>query len=75
MDQSLKSWVLPLEWQEGETSAVVEGDGGVYIIRVDNIVPADENANLDILRDQIARGYNTRVDYEVFEALKEKVAW
>jgi peptidyl-prolyl cis-trans isomerase D len=58
--------------EQGEQSNVLVGENGVYIVRVDNIVPADENANTEILRDQIKRSLSSRVDYEVFEALKDK---
>tara|TARA_B100000508_G_scaffold140678_1_gene142817 strand:+ start:16735 stop:18804 length:2070 start_codon:yes stop_codon:yes gene_type:complete len=58
--------------EEGQESEVVDGENGVYIVRVDKIMPADENTTLEITRDQVGRNLASRVDYEVFEALKEK---
>lgn len=57
---------------EGEQSPVITGENGVYIIRIDKVVPADENANLDMIKDQNRRTLAGRVNYEVFEALKQK---
>jgi len=57
---------------EGEESTVIEGENGVYVVRVDKITPADENANLDLTKNTVGRNLTSRVDYEVFEALKEK---
>ncbi|MGB0403196.1 MAG: peptidylprolyl isomerase [Salibacteraceae bacterium] len=56
---------------EGEESEVIKGDNGIYVIRVDRIANSDAG-NLDLTKNQIARSIGTRVDYEVFEALRER---
>ena len=57
---------------EGVESEIVEGENGVYIVRVDKIIAADENANLQLTRNTVERNLTSRVDFEVFEALKAK---
>ena len=56
---------------QGETSKAIVGENGVYVIRLDLIGEAPEASDLTFLQDQIKRNYGSRVDIEVFEALKE----
>lgn len=56
---------------EVEESDVIKGDNGIYVIRIDRISLVDPS-NTDLTKNQIARSIGTRVDYEVFEALREK---
>ncbi len=56
---------------QGETSKAIVGENGVYVIRLDLIGEAPEASDLNFLQDQIKRNYGSRVDIEVFEALKE----
>lgn len=56
--------------QEGASSQAIMGENGVYVVRLDQIGEAGESNDLSFSQDQIKRGYSSRVDYEVFEALK-----
>ena len=56
---------------QGETSKAIVGENGIYVIRLDLIGEAPEASDLTFLQDQIKRNYGSRVDIEVFEALKE----
>lgn len=56
---------------QGEISEPIVGENGVYVIRLDEIGEAPEPNDLTFLQDQIKRNYGSRVDIEVFEALKE----
>ena len=56
---------------QGETSKAIVGENGVYVIRLDLIGEAPEASDLSFVQDQIKRNYGSRVDVEVFEALKE----
>ena len=55
----------------GDLSVPIEGEGGVYIVRVDKVNDVSQDANVDVERKQLAQSRESRVDFEVFEALKE----
>lgn len=54
-----------------QVSEAIVGENGVYVIRVDQISDVPEANDLTFTQDQIKRSYGSRVDIEVFEALKE----
>ena len=56
---------------QGATSEAIIGENGVYVIRLDVIGEPAESSDLTFVQDQIKRNYGTRVDVEVFEALKQ----
>ena len=56
---------------QGATSKAIIGENGVYVIRLDVIGEPAEASDLTFVQDQIKRNYGTRVDVEVFEALKQ----
>ena len=56
---------------QGATSKAIIGENGVYVIRLDVIGEPAETSDLTFVQDQIKRNYATRVDVEVFEALKQ----
>ncbi|MCB0480959.1 MAG: peptidylprolyl isomerase [Flavobacteriales bacterium] len=58
--------------QVGQTSKPIVGENGVYMIKVDQVTPGEGDAAVDLFKDQFSREIGSRVDYEVFEALKKK---
>lgn len=59
--------------EEGDLSVPLKGNSGVYIIRVDKVGDALPNQDYSAIKLQITQGRASRVNYEVFEALKERV--
>lgn len=58
--------------KQGEMSIPIKGTKGVYVVMVDNITEAvTQGADLKSNIEQISRNLQSRVDYEVFNALQE----
>ena len=57
--------------KEGEMSEPVKGNNGVFVIQVTSVQKAPEDADLVAEKKQLERARATRVDYYVYEALKE----
>lgn len=58
--------------EQGEISEPVKGDQGVYVIRLDSRSDASEMANYRNNASVLQSGLSSRVEMEVFNALKEK---
>lgn len=56
---------------ENEISAPIEGNNGVFVIQVTKIKKPSKNINIAREKNAIQRNYTSRVQREVFEALKE----
>lgn len=56
--------------QPNQTSQPIEGKRGVYVIQL-NALNQVETTNAEMLADELNRGYESRVDFETFNALKE----
>jgi peptidyl-prolyl cis-trans isomerase D len=57
----------------GDLSVPIKGENGVYIVRVENVITAPEMEDYRREAQQLASSRASRVNYEVFEALKERV--
>ena len=53
-------------------SAPIKGDAGVFVVQVSEITPAPETKDFTNNKTQAQNALKQRVDYELFEALKEK---
>ncbi|MCK4663677.1 MAG: SurA N-terminal domain-containing protein [Bacteroidales bacterium] len=49
----------------------IKGNRAIFVIKVISSTEADENADTEKERSYLARGYQSRVNYQTFEALKE----
>lgn len=58
---------LPTE----QISTPIEGKTGVFVIQVKNIVNPGDNLNLANENNMLTRNYQSRVAYQVYEAIKE----
>lgn len=58
---------------EGDLSVPIQGENGVYIVHIEKVVEPNEISDTKMIREQIAQGRESRVDFEVFEALKKRV--
>ena len=56
----------------GDLSVPIEGDGGVYIVRIDKVNDVQADTDVEVEKKQLAQNRQSRVDYDVFEALKER---
>ncbi len=56
---------------QGQISEAIVGENGVYVVRVDEITEVPEATDLTFIQDEMARSFESRIDVEVFEALKE----
>jgi len=52
-------------------SSPIEGQKGVYIVQVKNIITPPENNNIEGQRNSLATSLASRVRYEVYNAIKE----
>jgi parvulin-like peptidyl-prolyl isomerase len=57
--------------KQGELSKPIKGNAGVYVVLVNEIVEPPELPNYNMIVMQMANGFNSRVRYELFNALKE----
>ncbi|MCB0483986.1 MAG: peptidylprolyl isomerase, partial [Flavobacteriales bacterium] len=58
---------------KGKVSQAIVGENGVYVVEVLEIREPSGEADYAALKDQIASQMESRSNYEVFEALKEKL--
>ena len=60
-------------WGTTKVSAPIEGNGGVYVIKVDSLQPAAQPAQ-DLASQQAAyeQGVKSMLDQQLFEVLKKK---
>jgi peptidyl-prolyl cis-trans isomerase D len=58
--------------KKGSVSKPVKGSAGVYVYSVQDLKDAAVPADLKNSQTQMSNNYRNRVDYELFEALKEK---
>jgi peptidyl-prolyl cis-trans isomerase D len=58
--------------QEGDVSKPVKGEQGVYVVSLESRNPLPENPMYDNNKRVLNSSLSSRVDFEVFEALKEK---
>ena len=57
--------------KQGDISIPIKGRNGVYIVAVDMVNQSAENADLSVDQLQLQNSRQSRVNYQVFEALKE----
>lgn len=57
--------------KEGETSNLIEGENGVYMVQVTKFTPAVELANYQAFANQVAQQKQSAVDSRLYTALKE----
>ncbi len=58
--------------KQGETSLPIKGKKGVFVVTIDNYTEAPtQGVDLKQNTEQLSRNIQSRVDYEVFNALKE----
>ncbi|NUM49957.1 MAG: SurA N-terminal domain-containing protein [Flavobacteriales bacterium] len=57
--------------KKGQISIPIKGDQGVYVVYVDNIIDAPEVSDYSGYKTSIKQSWASRVNNEVFEALKE----
>lgn len=58
--------------ETGDISKAIKGDQGVYVVYLDSRTEAPAQPNYTINASILNSSLSSRVDYEVFEALKEK---
>lgn len=58
--------------QEGDVSKPIKGEQGVYVVSLESRNPLPENPMYDNNKRVLNSSLSSRVDFEVFEALKEK---
>ncbi|MFT6210414.1 MAG: peptidyl-prolyl cis-trans isomerase D [Bacteroidia bacterium] len=58
--------------ETGDISKAIKGDQGVYVVYLDSRAEAPAKPNYTINASILNSSLSSRVDYEVFEALKEK---
>jgi peptidyl-prolyl cis-trans isomerase D len=58
--------------KKGQMSIPIKGDQGVYVVYIENIVEAPDVSDYSGYKTSIKQGFSSRVNNEVFEALKEK---
>ncbi|MDX1278192.1 SurA N-terminal domain-containing protein [Oceanihabitans sediminis] len=56
---------------EGETSKLIAGENGVYMVQVTKVTPAVELGNYQAFANQVSLDKQSAVDTRLFEALKE----
>lgn len=59
-----------LSMEKGATSGPIKGESGLFVLRVDEIIEPGETENLVAFKKQIETPITSRVDFSVFEALK-----
>jgi hypothetical protein len=57
--------------EEGETSKLIVGETGVFMIQVTKLTPAVELANYQAFANQVAQEKQTAVNTRLYNALKE----
>jgi peptidyl-prolyl cis-trans isomerase D len=60
--------------KKGLNKKVIKGDNGVYVVDIYEIQEAPELKDAKTITEQIANQLKQRVDYEVFEALKQNAS-
>jgi len=58
--------------EPGKLSKPIKGRNGVYVVVVDNAVKAPEAKNYAMNKSKLENALKSRVEYEVYDALKEK---
>ncbi len=61
-----------LQAEQNELVGPLEGTNGVYVLQVTNITPAPESDQFAAQQTVLNNGYSQRVNFEAFEALREK---
>lgn len=59
---------------KGQMSIPIKGDQGVYVVYIENIIDAPEISDYSGYKTSIKQSWTSRVNNEVFEALKEKAS-
>ena len=57
--------------KQGEFSKPIIGESGVYVVVVDAVTEAPEVTDFTASKKTLSQQLSTRVDYEVYDALKE----
>jgi peptidyl-prolyl cis-trans isomerase D len=57
----------------GDLSVPLKGENGVFIVKVEKVDEAPQSADFTSTKNQIGQNRSSRVNYEVFEALKDRV--
>lgn len=57
--------------KKGQMSIPIKGDQGVYVVYIENIIEAPEVSDYSGYKTSIKQSWASRVNNEVFEALKE----
>lgn len=57
--------------EEGQVSVPIKGNTGVFVVKVTKVIPPPKVDNYTKARQQLNQEYASRVNLEVFEALKE----
>jgi peptidyl-prolyl cis-trans isomerase D len=60
-----------LELKQGEISKPIKGNSGIFVVRVNQFIPAPETQNYYGIKMQMSNAFLTRVRYELFTALME----
>ncbi len=56
---------------QGQMYGPIEGNNGVYVIQVNSVIEPQTEPNLVMEKQTVSRGFENRVDYQVFEAIKK----
>ena len=57
--------------KEGQTSKPINGESGVYVVKVEKITPAPPTTDYSAAKNQAKNNFTYRADMEVVEALKK----
>lgn len=57
--------------EKGTLSSPIEGRNGVYVVQVNNMVEPGENLDVQTERQFLSRNLQSRVNFQVFNAIKE----
>ncbi len=69
-EQAVQGLIVALN--PGDVSKPIEGDEGVYVVRVDNVSPVDvANANLAVAKTEAQTRAQSSIDFTVINALRE----
>lgn len=60
------------QWGTNAVSAPIEGNGGVYVIKVDSYVPAQPPQDITAQQAAYEQGVKSMLDQQLFEVLKKK---
>ncbi len=61
-----------VKMEEGDISAPVKGENGVFVIAVNSVIDNPAAQTEDVLKRRLSSNFQVRAIYEAFEALKDK---